>query len=160
MEIVFKSVKELIPYVNNTRTHNEKQVKQIASSIKEFGFNNPILIDAENEVIAGHGRLLASELLNMEEVPCIVLGHLTKAQKKAYVIADNRLAELASWDKELLEIELESLRELDFNLDILGFDDFDESIIFDEWQLDSPTSKKEKQENEKKCKCPACGFEF
>ena len=136
MEVVNRKVKELIPYVNNTRTHDEKQVKQIASSIKEFGFNNPILIDAENEVIAGHARLLASELLNMEEVPCIVLGHLTKAQKKAYVIADNKLALNAGWNEEMLKLELESLKELDFDfdLDLLGFDgnELDDLLNFEE----------------------------
>ena len=132
MEIVFKKIKELLPYINNMRTHDEKQVKQIAASIKEFGFNNPILIDADNEVIAGHGRLLASELLKMEDVPCIVLGHLTKAQKKAYVIADNKLALNAGWNEDLLKIELENLKELDFDLDLLGFDNLELKDIFEE----------------------------
>lgn len=168
LEIVLKKTDELIPYINNTRTHDEKQIKQIAASIQEFGFNNPILIDEKGGIIAGHGRLLASELLKLKEVPCIELKHLTKAQKKAYVIADNKIALNAVWNEELLKIELESLQELDFDLDILGFDsdelenisNFDETISFEEWQLDAPESKKEKKDAEKKCKCPACGFEF
>lgn len=122
MKIILKKTMELIPYINNTRTHDEKQIKQIASSIKEFGFNNPILIDEKGEIIAGHGRLLASELLKLEEVPCIELKHLTRAQKKAYIIADNKIALNAGWNEELLKLEIESLKELDFDLDLLGFD--------------------------------------
>lgn len=121
MEIIFKKVKDLIPYVNNSRTHSEEQVNQICASINEFGFTNPLLIDEKDSIIAGHGRLLASKKLGMEEVPCIVLKGLTEAQKKAYIIADNKMALNAGWDEELLKIELENLKELDFDLGLTGF---------------------------------------
>lgn len=122
MEIIYKKTNDLLPYVNNSRTHSPAQVKQICSSINEYGFTNPILIDEKNMIIAGHGRVMAAEKLNMEEVPCIVLKGLTEAQKKAYVIADNKLALNAGWDEEMLKIELESLKEMDYNLDLIGFD--------------------------------------
>ena len=121
MQIVYKKVNELIPYINNSRTHSEEQVNQIVASINEFGFTNPILIDEKDNIIAGHGRLLASKKLKMEEVPCIVLSGLTEAQKKAYIIADNKMALNAGWDEELLKIELENLKELDFDLELTGF---------------------------------------
>lgn len=116
------AVEMLLPYAKNSRTHSDEQVAQIAGSIKEFGFNNPILIDKENTIIAGHGRLLAARRMGMTEVPCIKLGHLTETQRKAYVIADNRLALNADWDTEMLTIELNDLLEDNFALDILGFD--------------------------------------
>ena len=122
MQIVYKKVNELIPYINNSRTHSEEQVNQIVASINEFGFTNPLLIDEKDNIIAGHGRLMASKKLGMEEVPCIVLSGLTEAQKKAYIIADNKMALNAGWDDELLKIELENLKELDFDLELTGFD--------------------------------------
>lgn len=122
MEIVYKKVNELIPYINNSRTHSEEQVNQIVASINEFGFTNPLLIDEKDNIIAGHGRLLASKKLKMEQVPCIVLKGLTEAQKKAYIIADNKMALNAGWDEELLKLELENLKELDFDLELTGFD--------------------------------------
>ncbi len=112
------SIDDLIPYVNNARTHDEAQVAQIAASIKEFGFNNPILIDSKSGIIAGHGRLAAARKLGLKEVPAIRLGHLTDAQRKAYIIADNKLALNAGWDFELLRLELS---ELDIDLDLTGF---------------------------------------
>jgi hypothetical protein len=121
MEIVYKKVNDLIPYINNSRTHSEEQINQIVGSINEFGFTNPLLIDEKDNIIAGHGRLLASKKLKMEEVPCIVLSGLTEAQKKAYIIADNKMALNAGWDEELLKIELENLKELDFDLELTGF---------------------------------------
>jgi hypothetical protein len=122
MKIEHKKVSELIPYVNNARTHSEQQITQIAASIKEFGFSNPILTDGKNGVIAGHGRLMAAQKLGLDTVPVIELSHLTDAQKKAYILADNRLAELSGWDEELLKIELESLKDMDFDVDLTGFD--------------------------------------
>ena len=121
MEIIYKKVQDLIPYINNSRTHSEEQVNQIVASINEFGFTNPLLIDEKDNIIAGHGRLLASKKLKMDEVPCIVLEGLTEAQKKAYIIADNKMALNAGWDDELLKIELENLKELDFDLELTGF---------------------------------------
>lgn len=115
-------ISKLVPYANNSRTHNEKQIKKLQSSLREFGFVNPILIDIDFNIIAGHGRVLAAKEDGMKTVPCVFVDHLTEAQKKAYIIADNRLAEDAGWDKDLLSIELESLKELDFDIDLLGFD--------------------------------------
>jgi len=116
-----KKVTELIPYVNNARTHNEEQVLQIAASIKEFGFTNPVLIDGENGIIAGHGRLMAAKKLGLEEVPTIELSHLSEAQRKAYILADNKLALNSGWDNDLLAIEFAELKLLDFDLDLTGF---------------------------------------
>ena len=113
----------LIPYARNSRTHSEAQVQQIASSIKEFGFTNPILIDETNGIIAGHGRLLAAQLLKIKSVPCIRLGYLSDAQKRAYVIADNKLALNAGWDDELLSLELKDLQLNDFDLSLTGFNE-------------------------------------
>lgn len=117
-----KKTDDLIPYINNSRTHSEPQVNQIASSIKEFGFTNPVLIDEDGGIIAGHGRLMAARKLGIDEVPTITLVGLTKAQKKAYVIADNQLALNSGWDLDQLRVEVERLSELDFDLDLLGFD--------------------------------------
>lgn len=117
-----KKTCDLIPYVNNSRTHSDEQVSQIASSIKEFGFTNPVLIDEQGGIIAGHGRVMAAKKLGINSVPCIELTGLTDTQKKAYVIADNQLALNAGWDLDMLRFEVESLQELDFNLDVLGFD--------------------------------------
>lgn len=121
---------ELIPYARNSRTHSESQVTQIASSIREFGFTNPVLVDAKNSIIAGHGRVMAAKKLGLESVPCLVLSHLSEAQKKAYVIADNQLALNAGWDNEMLKLEVEELAEMDFDLDLLGFDsDFMDLLV-------------------------------
>ena len=114
-------VSDLIPYANNSRTHSDEQVLQIASSIKEFGFLNPVIIDAENGIIAGHGRVMAAKKLGIDELPCIDASHLTEAQKKAYIIADNKLALNAGWDDEILRIEFDALKELDFDLELTGF---------------------------------------
>src|SRR2546430_2126428 len=116
-------IERLIPYSTNPRTHSDAQVALIASSIDEFGFNNPILVDTKAGIIAGHGRLLAARQLGLGEVPVIVLDHLSEAQKRAYIIADNQLALQAGWDEELLRIELSALRAEDFNVDLIGFDD-------------------------------------
>ena len=122
MKITVKKVDSLIPYVKNSRTHSPDQVAQIAASIKEFGWTNPILIDGDNGIIAGHGRLMAARKLGHKEVPTIELKDLTETQKKAYIIADNRLALNAGWDNEMLTIELNDLLADGFALDILGFD--------------------------------------
>lgn len=114
----------LIPYANNSRTHSEEQVAQIAASIREFGFTNPVLIDEADGIIAGHGRVLAARKLGLAEVPCIRLGHLSEAQRRAYVIADNKLALNAGWDEDLLRVELVSLRDdQGFALELTGFNE-------------------------------------
>jgi hypothetical protein len=124
MKIEQKKTSELIPYARNSRTHDEKQVSQIASSIKEFGFNNPVLIDGDNGIIAGHGRVMAAQLLKLETVPTIELSHLSDTQKRAYIIADNKIALNSGWDDEMLKLEMIELNDLDFNLELTGFDDF------------------------------------
>jgi DNA modification methylase len=116
-------VDRLIPYARNPRTHTEEQVAQIAASIAEFGFVNPVLVGADGVIIAGHARVMAARKLGLSEVPVIVLDHLSQAQRRALVIADNRLAQNAGWDEEMLRVELEALREDDFHLDLLGFED-------------------------------------
>lgn len=121
MKIVYKNIEELIPYVNNSRTHSEEQIKQIMASINEYGWTNPVLIDEKGMIIAGHGRAEAGKRLNIKEVPCIVLENLTEAQKKAYIIADNKMALNAGWNEDLLKLELENLKELDFDLELTGF---------------------------------------
>jgi DNA modification methylase len=122
-KIETRSVADLIPYAANSRTHSDAQVAQIAASIKEFGWTNPILIDGDNTIIAGHGRLLAARKLGLEEVPAIILDHLTKAQQRALVIADNQLALNAGWNMDMLKAEIEDLNLENFNLEILGFDE-------------------------------------
>jgi ParB-like chromosome segregation protein Spo0J len=128
MKIEQRKTQELIPYVNNARTHSDEQVAQIAASIKEFGWTNPILVDGTNGIIAGHGRLMAARKLGMDKVPVIELSHLSEAQKKALIIADNKLALNAEWDKELLSLEMIELKELNFDLHLLAFDESEFSV--------------------------------
>ena len=157
---------KLIPYARNAKKHDAAQVSKLAGSIREFGFNNPVLIDGENGIIAGHGRVMAAQQLGLADVPCIRLGHLTDNQRKAYILADNRLAEIGGgWDQEMLGLELAELREADFNLDFLGFDNF--AI---EQFLNPPERNNEAPESsggeidvdgmQMECACPKCGFEF
>lgn len=117
-----RPIDDLIPYARNSRTHSEAQVAQIAASIREFGFTNPVLVDADNSIIAGHGRVLAARKLGLESVPVLVIDYMTEAQRRAYVIADNKLALNAGWDNELLALELGELRDAGFDLDLTGFD--------------------------------------
>src|SRR5262249_52670834 len=125
-------IDKLIPYARNARTHSDEQVAQIAASIREFGFNAPILVDGHAGIIAGHGRLMAARKLKLAEVPVIVLDHLSETKKRAYIIADNRLALNAGWDDEMLRVELAALGEEDFNLDLLGFDDAELAALLQE----------------------------
>ena len=119
------SVDELIPYVRNARIHTDEHVVQLAASIKEFGFNNPVLIDQDNLIIAGHGRVMAAKKLGIEEVPVVVLSHFTDAQKRAFILADNKLHDNSSFDYELLQIEIDDLKDSNFDLSIAGFDDLE-----------------------------------
>lgn len=123
LAVVYRKTTDLIPYVNNSRTHSDEQVTQIASSINEWGFTNPLLIDEQGGIIAGHGRLMAANKLGLEQVPTITLIGLSEAQRKAYVIADNKLAENSEFDLGILALEIERLKELDFDIDLLGFDE-------------------------------------
>jgi hypothetical protein len=136
------SVDSLIPYARNSRTHSDEQVAQIAASIREFGFLSPIIIDGNNGIIAGHGRVLAAQKLKIEQLPCIEASHLTEAQRKAYVIADNKLALNAGWDDELLRIELDELKGLGFDVTLTGFDlnEIDLLTVNEGEELDSDPS--------------------
>jgi ParB-like chromosome segregation protein Spo0J len=131
-KIESRDIDKLIPYINNSRKHSDEQVAQIAASIKEFGWTNPILVDGENGLIAGHGRLLAARKLGMNTVPVIELAHLTENQKKALIIADNKLALNADWDNEILKLELMDLQNTDFDLLKLGFNEMELANLFDE----------------------------
>lgn len=142
MEIVYKKINELKPYENNSRTHDESQIKQICESIKEYGWTNPVLIDEKGIIIAGNGRVEAGKKLDIKEVPCIVLSGLTEAQKKAYVIADNKMALNAGWNEELLKTELEKLKELDFDLELTGFSKKELDKMFDEINESNPYTAK------------------
>lgn len=122
-EMNLVDVDKLIPYVNNARTHSKEQINKLRASIREFGFINPVIIDRDYNVIAGHGRILASQEEGIDKVPCVFVDYLTDAQKKAYIIADNRMALDADWDEELLKIEIESLKDDDFDLSFTGFDE-------------------------------------
>ncbi|MBT2748366.1 MULTISPECIES: site-specific DNA-methyltransferase [unclassified Lysobacter] len=148
LQIEQRPIEALIPFARNARTHSDAQVAQIAASIVEFGWTNPVLVDGASGIIAGHGRLLAARQLGLGKVPVIELAHLTPAQKRAYVIADNRLAENAGWDEELLRLELEELRDADFDLDLLGFtdDELDELLDGDPAGLTDDDAVPEVQE--------------
>src|ERR671911_1194874 len=121
LAIAWRPLGELIPYGRNPRTHSDAQLAQIAASIREFGWTNPVLVDGTSGIIAGHGRVLAAGKLGLEQVPVIELAHMTEAQKRAYVLADNQLALNAGWDDELLRLELADLSELGFDLSLVGF---------------------------------------
>ncbi len=141
MQVKQAKVESLIPYARNSRTHSDAQVAQIAASIKEFGWTNPILIDGTNGIIAGHGRLLAARKLGYTEVPVIELENMTESQKKAYVIADNQLAMNAGWDTSMLTLELGDLKEAGFSLDILGFDPKELDTLLEPEQVDGLTDE-------------------
>ena len=130
------AIDKLIPYARNSRTHNDAQVAQIAASIREFGFTNPVLIDGEDGIVAGHGRVLAARKLELNMVPCIRLGHLSETQKRAYIIADNKLALNAGWDDELLKLELTEIGEAGYDLDLLGFTAGELSTLFLQGETD------------------------
>ena len=123
-------ISKLIPYINNARTHSNEQITKLRSSLREFGFINPVIIDSDYNVIAGHGRIEAAKLENIKEVPCVFVDYLTPAQKKAYIIADNRMAMDAGWDEELLRIEIESLQSEAFDIALTGFDEKEIDDIF------------------------------
>ena len=143
MSISMRNVQDLIPYVNNSRTHSDEQVAQIAASIKEFGWTNPILVDGASGIIAGHGRLLAARKLGYTEVPTIELSQLTETQKKAYIIADNRLALNAGWDNQILTIELNDLLADGYALEILGFDPKELNALLEPEQVQGLTDEDE-----------------
>ena len=156
------STAELIPYARNARTHSEQQVQQIAGSIQEFGFCNPVLIDASNGIIAGHGRVMAAQLLKLESVPCLRLSHLTDAQKRAYVLADNRIALSSGWDEEMLANELSDLHADEFDMALLGFDVTELDRLLDIVPDFEPGTEDDQGKLDEKAKttCPNCQHEF
>lgn len=131
-EMQLVPIDKLIPYVNNARTHSPEQLNKLRSSLREFGFINPVIIDRDFNVIAGHGRILAAKAENISEVPCVFVDYLTPAQKKAYIIADNRMALDAGWDEEMLKVEIEALQAEDFDLSLTGFDEKELAAFFDD----------------------------
>jgi ParB-like chromosome segregation protein Spo0J len=154
---------DLIPYARNSRTHSEAQVAKIASSIKEFGFLNPIITDGSNGIVAGHGRVLAAQKLGLKELPCVEADHLTEAQKRAYVIADNRLALDAGWDNDLLKIELQDLDTQGFDLSLTGFEVGELTALFDQPDFAPGTEDDQGKLDElspKIVQCPHCGQEY
>lgn len=138
MEVELLPVSSLRAYAGNARTHSKKQIRQIATSIERFGFTNPVLISDEGEIVAGHGRVEAAKLLGRESVPALRLSHLSPAQRRAYVIADNKLALNAGWDREVLAIELQALIELEFDLEVTGFSLAEIDLVLDEAGETSP----------------------
>jgi hypothetical protein len=160
-------IEKLVPYERNARTHSPEQISQLAASIVEFGFTNPILVDSEQGVIAGHGRLEAARDLALDEVPVVVLDHLTPKQKKAYIIADNKLALNAGWDMSLLREEVVELQLADFDLSLMGFDEKEISSLIDPDGLEKPMNDVdgsseygEDEFSDFEHQCPRCGFEF
>jgi len=163
LEVAYIATTDLIPYANNPRTHSDQQVAQVAASIQEFGFNNPILIDEHNGIIAGHGRLAAAQKLDLKLVPTIMLEGLTEAQRKAYVIADNKLTENGGWDNDLLAVEIERLKELEIDVDLTGFDAEELQVITQDAAFEPASEDEQGQLDEldpKWIDCPHCGKEF
>jgi ParB-like chromosome segregation protein Spo0J len=183
-QLVMVPIDDLIPYANNARVHDKRQINQIRASLREFGFVTPLLIDRDNNIIAGHGRLEAARAEGLTEVPCVLVSDLTETQRKAYILADNRLSETAMWDTELLKLELEGLKALKFDTGIIGFEMEDiKSIEVSEYTRAAPgqgqsASMEEStahqaepealdldeepvQDCPRACyHCPKCGFEF
>jgi len=161
MEIAQIEIDTLVPYAANARTHSEAQVAQIAASIKEFGFNNPILLADDNTILAGHGRVLASRKLKRKSVPCVYLSHLSETQRKAYMIADNQLALNAGWDMDLLAVEMKGLDDEGFNLSLVGFGEDDLEIMINGLNFAPGTEDDQGRLDQKKpVECPECGHEF
>ena len=156
----------LIPYVNNARTHSAEQVNKLRASLREFGFVNPVIVDRDLNVIAGHGRILAAKEEKIPEVPGVYVDYLTEAQKKAYILADNRMAMDAGWDEELLKIEMEELQAADFDMGLTGFREDEIADLFAvKEDPDDTGSNKEFDEGEFgdekfKHECPRCGFRY
>lgn len=163
ISVKYKAVEDLIPYARNSRTHSDEQVAQIAASIKEWGWTTPILIDEAGGIIAGHGRLLAARKLKMEEVPTIEAAGWSDAQKRAYVIADNKLALNAGWDVDALKLELQEIDLEGFDLQLTGFQIGELSAMFDEPEFAPGTEQEQGKLDELSPKiitCPHCGDDF
>lgn len=157
MKIKLVKLEKLVPYAQNSRTHSKTQIKQLAASMYEFGFTNPILIDEKGGIVAGHGRVLAASELGLTEAPCITLTGLTEAQKRAYVIADNKLALNSQWDVSVLRMELQALQQLNFDLPVLGFNTEGIADLLLPSVIETSSDVEVK---EPKHTCPSCGQKF
>jgi ParB family chromosome partitioning protein len=165
LQIVYRKTSQLVPYARNARKHSDAQVSQIAGSIREFGFTNPVLIDERSSIIAGHGRVMAAHKLQLDEVPTVELAGLSDTQRRAYVLADNKLGLNASWDCEMLLLELDELKAMDFDVSIAGWSDDEREQLSKELAADfSPSDQDEQGELDKMSpqivKCPECGHEW
>ena len=160
MKVEQTPIDKIIPYVSNSRTHDDAQISQIAASIKEFGFNNPVLLDGDKGIIAGHGRVLAAKKLGLSKVPTIELKHLSENQRKAYIIADNKLALNAGWDMELLTLEMGDLQAEGFDLSLIGFNESELAIMFDDGVMETSAKEIDVDDYNLNTTCPKCGFEF
>lgn len=161
MKIVEKKTSDLIPYARNARQHPESQIAQIAASIRHFGFRNPVLIDGDNGIIAGHGRVEAARLLGLEKVPCIDCSDLSESDRRAYVLADNRIALSSSWDEQMLGLEVRDLANLEFDLSLLGFDQAELDEMINGLPDETPEDFAEVDESiETEHECPKCGYRF
>ena len=164
LSVEYRNIDTLIPYVNNARTHSDEQVAQIAASIKEFGWTNPVLVDGDNGIIAGHGRVQAARKLGQTDIPVIELEGLSEAQRRAYILADNRLAENATWDTDLFPLEIQKLAELDFNLSLIGVSDFEINYMTNRGAEDDSSIEEfpeiDLEESTLEYKCPSCDYEW
>ena len=160
LRVEYRPIEALIPFARNPRTHSDEQVEQIAASIKEFGFTNPILIDSKQGIIAGHGRFAAAKELGMDKVPCIDLSHLTEEQKRSYLIADNKLALNAGWNEELLRLELTDLKEMGANLELVGFDAMELADIMLGKDVEFKEYDESAADDVQLLTCPKCGHTF
>jgi len=156
-KITMMPVADLVPYANNARTHSEAQIDKLCASIAEFGFVNPVLVDGQGVIIAGHGRVMAAKKSGLTAVPTLLIDHLTEAQKKAYISADNQLALDAGWDMDMLGLELDELAMLDFDLSLTGFslDDIDPTIEFN--PIDDQPKSDDEIVKSSTVVCPKCG---
>jgi hypothetical protein len=158
-----RSVESLIPYARNARTHSDEQVAQIAASIKEWGWTTPVLVDEDGQIIAGHGRVMAARKLGIDEIPVMVARGWTEAQRRAYVLADNKLALNSGWDMDMLKVELQDIGDLNFDLGKIGFGVGEMAAFFDEPEFapgDESDQGKLDELSPKMCQCPNCGQDF
>ena len=154
------ALKKLIPYARNSRTHSDIQVSQIAASIREFGFTNPVLITENYDILAGHGRVLAAKKLGMDSVPCIRVDHLNEFQRKAYIIADNQLALNSGWDFDMLSVEIDELNDYKFDVSLLAFSNEQLSELVGSPEDPVDNELKADPKDKETCICPKCHFEF
>lgn len=169
MMYYLEDISKLIPYARNARTHSDVQIAQIAASIKEFGFLSPVIISKDNAILCGHGRYYAAQKLGMEKIPCIKEEHLTEDQKRAYILADNKIGMNAGWDADLLRIEIETLQGAEFDVSLTGFEEFEIADLF-AMEEERPTVEKEAENKEFdeeefgdetfEHECPRCGFKY